>query len=233
MDSFTTDKDHDCCHCEVHSDLFSILTPDEKELIKKNKTTVSFRAGEMIRKQGVQLTHVISLSNGLAKVYLEGINNQNAIIRIVKPTNFVGGPGLYYDNLHHFSISALTESTVCFIDAAVFKILIVQNKEFAKKFMEDFSKNVLSVYNRLVYLTQKQMPGRMADTLLYLIHEVFQTLKFSSHLSKQDLADLSGMSRESAIKVLREFQKDMIIRLSDKELEILNKDALQRISKTG
>jgi CRP/FNR family transcriptional regulator len=77
------------------------------------------------------------------------------------------------------------------------------------------------------------MPGRMADTLLYLFNEVFDSRKFTPYLSKQDLADLSGMSKDSAIKILREFQKDMIIRLSDKEIEILNKDALQRISKTG
>jgi CRP/FNR family transcriptional regulator len=233
MNSIVIGADHDCCHCEVHSPLFCLLTPEEMKLLKKNKTTVSFRAGETIRKQGVQLTHVISLNSGMAKVYLEGINNQNAIIRIVKPTNFIGGPGLYYDQLHHYSVTALTDSTVCFIDATIFKDLIEKNHEFAKKFLEDFSKNVLSVYNRLVYLTQKHMHGRMADTLLYLIHEIYLSHKFTLYLSKQDLAELSGLSKDSAIKILREFQKDGIINYSDKELEILNEDSLQRISRTG
>jgi CRP/FNR family transcriptional regulator len=209
------------------------LTPEEIELLKKYKTTVSFQVGETIRKQGIQLTHVISLNCGLAKVYLEGSNHQNTIIRIVKPTSFIGGPGLYYDNLHHYSITALTESTVCFIDATIFKSLIEQNKEFAKKFMEDFSKNVLSVYSRLVYLTQKQMAGRMADTLFYLFDEVFESRKFTSYLSKNDLADLSGMSKDSAVKVLREFQKEGIILCNGDEMELLDTDALRRISKTG
>jgi CRP/FNR family transcriptional regulator len=77
------------------------------------------------------------------------------------------------------------------------------------------------------------MPGRMADTLLYLFNEVFDSRKFTPYLSKQDIADLSGMSKDSAIKILREFQKDGIINYSDKELKILKEDVLQRISRTG
>jgi CRP/FNR family transcriptional regulator len=77
------------------------------------------------------------------------------------------------------------------------------------------------------------MPGRMADALLYLFEEIFNSPKFDMVFSKQDLADISGMSKDGAIKVLREFQNEGIIRISDHEMELIDAGALKKISRIG
>ena len=77
------------------------------------------------------------------------------------------------------------------------------------------------------------MPGRMADALLYLHDEIFQRLKFPMIISRFELSELSAMSRESAVKLLRDFQKEGLIRISDHELEILDLDSLRKISHIG
>lgn len=233
MQDYLEKSELNCNSCEFKSPIFKFLSNEELALIHQNKTTVVFKPGETIRKQGTVMTHVISLNSGLAKLYLEGIRQRNAILRLVKPTNFIGGPGVYLDLMHHFTITALIESSVCFIDIQVFKNIIKQNNSFAEEFMKDFSQNTLSVYNRLIYLTQKQMPGRMSDTLLYLFDEIFQSNKFPLLISKRDLADLSAMSKDSAVKVLREFQNEGIIRVTDHEMELINAEALKKISKIG
>jgi CRP/FNR family transcriptional regulator, polysaccharide utilization system transcription regulator len=222
-----------CIDCPYRSPLFRLLNNEELELIQANKVTVRFKKGETIRKQGTFMSHVLSLNSGLAKLYLEGLEDRNAILRIVKPTSFIGGPGIYLDQRHHFTVTALMDTTICFIDTLVFKNIISQNPEFAEEFMKDFSRGILSVYNRLIFLTQKQMPGRMADALLYLSEEIFESTKFEMVVSRQDLAELSGMSRDSAVKVLRGFQNDHIIRISEHELELLDPEALKKISKIG
>jgi len=215
------------------SELFCLLNPEELQLVDANKVQVNFKAGETIKKQGTFMSHVLSVNSGLAKLYIEGIEGRSAILRIVKPTSFIGGPGIYYDQRHHFSISAILDSSVCFIDLQVFKKVLSGNQKFAEEFLKDFSKDVLNVYNRLIYLTQKQMPGRMADALLYLHDEIFQRPKFPMVLSRFDLAELSAMSRESAVKVLRDFQKEGYLRISDHEMEILDLEALHKISRIG
>ena len=222
-----------CMNCSCKSALFCLLTNEELEMVDKNRLNVVFKPGETIRKQGTQMTHVISVSSGMAKLYLEGIESRNAILRIVKPTNFIGGPGVYLDQMHHYTVMALTESSVCFIDLNVIKEVIRRNNRFAEEFMKDFSRNTLNVYNRLICLTQKQMPGRMADSLLYLFEDIFRSDHFPMLLTKQDLADLSAMSRDSAIKILRSFEHEGIIRFSDKELLLADHDALKRISRIG
>ncbi len=220
-------------NCSCKSSLFSLLTRDELEMVEKSRLNVVFKPGETIRKQGTQMTHVISVSSGMAKLYLEGIESRNAILRIVRPTNFIGGPGIYLDQMHHYTVMALMESSVCFIDMNVFKEIIRRNTGFAEEFMKDFSRNTLNVYNRLLYLTQKQMPGRMADSLLYLFEEIFESDHFPMLLSKQDLADLSAMSRDSAVKILRSFEREGIIRFDEKELKLLDHESLRKISRIG
>jgi CRP/FNR family transcriptional regulator, polysaccharide utilization system transcription regulator len=233
MENNCQNPERHCIGCEFKSPLFCFLSDDEQLHIDKNKITVNFNKGETIKKQGTYMSHVLSVNSGLAKLYLEGIEQRNAIIRIVKPTNFIGGPGIYLDQRHHYSVTALTNTTVCFIDVNVFKEIIDRNKQFSNEFMKDFSKGILSVYNRLLYLTQKQMPGRMADTLIYLFDEIFESSKFTMYLSRQDISELSGMSKDSAIKILREFQNDRIINLTDREMELLDPEALHRISRIG
>jgi len=225
--------DRSCLGCEVKSPLFCFLNDEELAFIQKNKITVKFQKGETIRKQGTFMSHVISVNSGLAKLYLEGIEQRNAIIRIVKPTNFIGGPGIYLDQRHHYTVTALMDTTVCFIDVVIFKEIIDTNKIFAHEFMKDFSRNILSVYNRLLYLTQKQMRGRMADSLLYLFEDIFQAQKFPAYLSRQDLADLSGMSKDSASKVLREFHTEGIINLTEQDMELLDPEKLHKVSRIG
>ena len=233
MINFNDPSSRNCSNCCFRSPLFNYLGEAELELVQKNKISVLFKKGEIIRKQGTFMTHVLSVNSGLAKVYLEGVNDTNMILRILKPTTFIGGPGIYADQIHHFSVSALVDTIVCFIDLQVFKVIIDTNKEFAHEFLKDFSLNVISVYQRLVNLTNKQMPGRMADTLIYLFDEIFQNRKVNLLLSKQDFADLSGMSKESAIKVLREFQNEGIIQITNTEIELLDPEALRKISRVG
>ena len=179
------------------------------------------------------MNNVISVNSGLAKLYLEGIEHRNVIVRIVKATNFIGGPGLYLDQQHHFSVMALVDTVVCFIDLNIFKEIIATNRMFQEEFMKDFSRSVLSVYNRIISLTQKQIPGRMADTLIYLMDEIFGSSSFEMVLNRQDLADLSAMSKDSAVKVLRQFENEKIIKINSKTIEITDPGALKMISKIG
>ncbi|MGB4205336.1 MAG: Crp/Fnr family transcriptional regulator [Bacteroidales bacterium] len=224
---------HSCLGCEFKSPLFSHLSNEELEAVRKNRLSVVFNKGEIIRKQGTHLSHIIVISTGLAKVYIEGSTGRNSIINIVKPVTFVGGPGIFLDQIHHYSIAALIDTRVCFIDINVFKHLIDTNKQFANNLLKNFSQIMLDIYNRLINLTQKQMAGRMADALIYLFEDIFVSSKIDSSISKQDLAELSGMAKESAVKVLRDFHNAGYISISDSEILLLNIEALKRVSRTG
>ncbi|MCF8379582.1 MAG: Crp/Fnr family transcriptional regulator [Bacteroidales bacterium] len=222
----------DCFDCASKSPMFELLSKEELQLINDNKFEVKFRKGEMIRKQGTFLSHVITINSGLAKLYIEGLHGKNLILRIIKTKSFIGGPGMYYDQRHHYSVIALVDLSACFIDMKIFKQVIHTNQEFANEFMKEFSKTMLLTYDRLISLTHKNTVGRMAEALLYLANDIFEINKLDPVISKTDLADLTGMAKDSAVKILREFKEEKLISL-DQGIEILNPQALVKISEFG
>jgi len=77
------------------------------------------------------------------------------------------------------------------------------------------------------------MPGRVADTLLYLKNDVFKTNPFTVSLTRQDLADMSNMTKESLVRILPQFKSSGLIKTQGNTIEILDESRLQEISKKG
>ena len=218
-----------CNFCSMKSPMFELLTRDELDLITETKKRVLFKSGETIVKQGAPLSHVISFTSGLAKVYIEGSGNRNLILQFVKPTQFLGSPGIYVDSIHYFSVVAVRDSSVCFIDIEVFKKIIRENSDFAEAFMKDVSSNGIFNYERFISLTHKNMPGRIADGLIYLGENIFSKDGLIS-ISKQDLAEFTGMSKDSVILTIKELANDGILEVGSNGIKIINMARLTKIS---
>jgi CRP/FNR family transcriptional regulator len=222
-----------CATCKDKADIFSCLCQDELDQIDEARIEVHFKSGELIFKQGTPNMHFLCLTQGKVKTYIEGFNNKNLILSIVKPIEYILGPGIYADQMHHFSAMAIEDSVACLVDMLTFKKLIRTNPDFAEDFLRKVSLQSIYNYDLFISLTQKQMPGRIADVLLYLKNKVYNTNPFHTTLSRQDLADMSGMSKESAIRILREFKDENIIQVNGNDFEILDIDHLNKISQTG
>jgi len=222
-----------CCDCSRKSPLFQTLNDDELEYISKHKIPVSYKAGETIVKQNSPLTHVISFTSGIAKVYIEGPMNKNLILHFLKPTQFLGGPGIYIDRKHHFSVMAIEDSTVCFIEIEKFKELMQKNFQFAEAFIKYISGNGIFNYDRFISLTQKNMQGRVADALIYLHDDIFNDKDHLIKVSRYDMAEYTGMSKDSLIRILKEFREEGLIDCSDDHIKIMAMDRILSISQHG
>lgn len=213
--------------------MFEHLNEEELDLINKHRYEAKFKAGEIIFKQGSPSAHIVSFSTGLAKLYIEANNHKDVIISIVKPTSLIGGPGLYLDARHKYSLAALTDAMVCFIDAELFKELVKNNHEFAQALIADISLKDLRLMQRLANISVKQSHGRLAEVLLYLSENIFKHNEFDIILSRQELADMTGMSKEGAIRILKEFKDSEIIECKNQDIKILDKKRLWEVSLNG
>jgi CRP/FNR family transcriptional regulator len=222
-----------CIGCKDRADIFGCLCQSELNLIDERRIEVHFKAGELIFKQGTPNMHFLCLTQGKVKTYIEGYDNKNLILSIVKPVEYILGPGIYADQMHYFSAMAIEDSVACLVDLETFKSLIRNNTDFAEDFLKKISIQSIYNYELFISLTQKQMPGRIADVLIYLKDKVYESNPFHTTLSRQDLADMSGMSKESAIRILREFKDEGIIQVNGNNFEILNPEHLLKISHTG
>lgn len=231
-------KDRCCSRCfdgenGGEDSIFNSLTTEELELLVKEKRHVHFKAGETILKQNTSASHVVCIKRGLAKIIAEGEGDKKLILRLVSAHSILTGGGIFIEEVRHFTVQAVTEIECCFIDSDKIFELVTKNSKFAFELLKLNNKQNVQILNNLVGITQKYMPGRVADLLLYLKNEIFQSNPFNTHLSRQELADMCGMTMESFIRILKEFKSSDIITVDGTNMHILDEEALTRISKKG
>jgi len=215
------------CRC------FETLTPEESKLVEANSVLVEYKKGEVICKRGSLATHIIFLESGLAKIYLEdGVNT--LVLKILPEKNLIGLATVSDEiNTFEYSVMAYVDSVIRQIEINVFKKLLSENAAFAKEVIEIISANSVQIYSRFFCLTHKQSFGRLADILLCLSDRVFKNEEFELPLSRKDLAELSGLSAENVIRMLKKFREEGLVGLDGKRVKVLDYDRLKRISETG
>ena len=222
-----------CVSFIYENSCFDLLTPDEKQLVDSKSVLVNYKKGEMICKQGSFASHMMYLEKGLVKIYLEG-NPKDLILTLTPQKNLMGLQALYEgNNTFLYSISTYTESVVRLIDIQIFKQLLKQNPIFAYRILNIVNESTSQSYGRFFSLTQKQLHGRLADILLCLSRKIFKSEAFDLPLSRSDLSDLTSMSTESVIRIMKDFKDDGIIDINNKSITLLDVERLDRISEKG
>lgn len=217
----------------THFSCFDLLTEDEKHFVDANRLVVNFKKGEIIGKQGSFASHIIFLNEGLVKVYLEG-NPKDLILKIVPSNHLIGLPSIYDGNNRFiYSVATYSDSVVSLIDISLFKQLLGLNSQFALRVINILNEDTALIYGRFFCLTMKQSHGRVADILLCLAKRVYKTNTFNLAISRSDMADLTGLSSESVIRILKEFKDNGLISITGKDFKIIDIARLEKISQLG
>ena len=225
-----TDKDF---ICDIKAPCFQMLSPEELELVRESKTQVLFRKGDNLSKQGAFASYILFVIKGLAKQYIEGDGIKNFNLRIIKPGEFVGLSTVFTKNTFSYSSIALTDCQVLLVENDVVENIIRKNSSFGFNITKRYCEQNANLFSTISSIIYKQMNGRMADTLLYLNSFKTENAEIFQLLSRKDIADFAGVSTESAVKLLKTFEKDGYLVLNEKDIEILNSEALKQISKRG
>lgn len=218
---------HHQCRC------FEKLTEEQMDFLNENSVKIKYRKGEVICKQGGFVSHVMYMEKGLTKVFLENGSN-TLVLRVIPDGNFLGLSSLSEQHAN-FPYSAMTymDSEITQIDVHAFRKLMEINTGFVKEIIDILSANSIQIYGRFFCLTYKQAFGRLADILLCLSDRIFKGPEFDLPLSRKELAELSGMSAETVIRMLKEFNAEKLIRVDGKSIEVLDYYRLKQISETG
>jgi len=222
-----------CETCLVRWKGFEHLTKTELQMINENRYEATFKPGEIMIKQGSPASNALFLASGMGKSYIEGIRGRNFIMSIVQSGRLIMGPGAYVNSRYTYSVAAISFVQACFIHFDIFRQLVKTNGDFAEALLEDISAKSLRSHVRMVNLTQKKMPGRLADVLLYFADEIFHSDDYEMILSRQELGEMTNMAKESVVRILKGMEKSGVIDSTSSRISILDKDKLLMISEKG
>lgn len=222
-----------CKVCTLKSLLFTKMTDDELDYVSDFRKEFVYTKGEKIIEEGSPIKEFLYLKKGLVKLVKQGENKRERIISIARPLDFVSLISTFSDKYYQFSITALEESTVCTINLDSIKEVIRKNGLFALELMEHISRSSNFVIQSTYDIDDKHLRGRIAYILLWFSNKIYHSNMFVLPISRKEIGELINMTTENVIRILSEFRKDGLIKIDGKTLDILNKEMLEKLSKSG
>jgi CRP-like cAMP-binding protein len=208
------------------------LTENEFENLSSHIHSVSYKKGDVIYRQDTPSDYLGYIKSGLVKTFIR--KKDREFIYDIKPAGaFLGMMSVFSRREMRYSTGAIQETEIYHIRSGPLWEIVQVNPEFAQYLITYLSGRGLSFYQRHIDILTKQLPGKIADVLLFFSRSVFHSDTFIFPLSRKELAGLTGTRKESVIRTLNEFKHDKIIELQGKKVTILSFDIIEKLSEFG
>ncbi|MDD2196923.1 MAG: Crp/Fnr family transcriptional regulator [Bacteroidales bacterium] len=211
----------------------SVLLPDERDKLYSSTNKIEYSKRDIIIKQSARVSEIPLVLSGIVKISREMRRGKNVILRIGQPGTFLGLSSIFGSDVYEYSVFALENVSVRFVDIETFSWLIKKNGLFGMEVVKQISADSIFNINRLSGLLYKQLPGRVADIILYFSEDIFKNETFSIPLTRQELAELAGTTKESLIRTLSEFKHDKIIDMNRNSFKINSMHIIKTLSRLG
>lgn len=175
------------------------------------------------------------IKTGRIKVYKVSEDGRELIIGIFGDGGIFGDVPVFDGGPYPASAAAMTDSVVWSINRADFERLIRAHPEISLKVIRVLGRRLRQAHNLLRDMALKNVPQRLASLLLKLKEEYGSETASGTvlelPLSRQDMAELIGVSRETATRELSKFAKAGLIEVDGRRITILNEPKLRLWSK--
>jgi len=222
-----------CEQCIVRQ-FSSLKALTKEELLKMAdcKTSYTIKKGEPIFQEGEITKGVFCIKEGVCKLSKLSANGKDQIVKLVKPGELLGQRSMIIDEPANLSAIALEDMEVCFIPRTDVMGFFNNNNQFSMNMMKTICGDLKDADDHMVDMAQKTVKVRLAETLLYLEDTFGKNEDGSLHLqlSREELAGMIGTATESCIRLLSEFNKTGLIKITGKKIFIEDRVKLKRMN---
>ncbi len=210
--------------------VFCNLEGPALEEFNRNKTTNHYKKGQVIFYEGNQAFGVYCILSGRVKLYKTGVDGRQQIVRIAGPGDLLGYRSLFAGEPYHATAESLEEAVICFVDNNTFFPMLAANPKLTVSILKKLSKELRVAEDLATSIAQRSVRERMAELLLMLKQTYGKPTKrgiqIDLELSREEMAEMIGITQETAIRLLSEFKKDGMIDVRERAITILNTKAL-------
>ncbi|NNM95787.1 MAG: Crp/Fnr family transcriptional regulator [Bacteroidia bacterium] len=219
-----TESHIDCKQCKNrYKSIFCDLKEEEVDVLSLGKACKTYKKGEEIFTQGTPPKGIFIINAGKVKISRLADSGNEQIVKMVNSGEILGYRALLSNEMYSSSAVALEVTSICFLPRHLFFRFIEQNATLAGALLKIAASDLKHTERKLVDLSQKTARERIAEALLYLKeiygYEQDQTT-INVILTRGDIANIAGTTRETSIRVLAGLKKDKIIDFSGKSIKV-------------
>src|SRR5262245_3896847 len=215
--------------------IFSRLAPADRRTIAEASRVQRFEKGELIFEQESPSDAFYAIASGRVKIFKMMPNGKDLILEVFGPGDPLGAVAVYMDRPFPASARALEDTTCVIIPRAVFFRLLETQPSLVRGLLLGLTIRLVELTNRLTELTGGRIEPRVARLFLKLASEMGRADRGGTFiplpLSRQELADMTGTTIETCIRIMSRWNKDGIVRTEKDGFVVVDRPALERLSR--
>lgn len=212
---------------------FNLAAADQEKLEKISEASLPLKKGTHIFHQGDPFMSIFTVRAGTLKTYTVTNEGEEQITGFYFPGEIVA-LGSIGTPTHGVSAKALETTTVYEYSFEALQNLSTQVPELRDQLMAAMAKEIRNEQHMMLLLSKKTAEQRVA-TFLYQISERFRLRGYSATIfrltmSRNEIGNYLGLAVETVSRIFTRFQKQQLINVEGKEIEILNLETLFEVS---
>ena len=206
---------------------YTMLTEEEKIFLSQNCSIVDFDSREALFKQGSFAANIYFVVEGYCKLTYQ-LGNKKKIVYIARKGEIIGKDYILMEH-YPYSTHSLIDSKLMVFPKNLFKKICEMNTSFYLKISNKLEFKMRETMDWLINLSFKNVEGAMAMFILKFCNKNYKGI----YLSRAEIAEVIGYSRESIIHTLTKFENEKLIKTKGKDIIIKDLDKLEEIIKYG
>jgi CRP-like cAMP-binding protein len=211
--------------------LFRRVTLEDRERLLSVAAVRDYDRGDHIFHEGDPSDFFIVVVTGRAKVYKHGPDGHDVILEMFGPGGPLGAVAAYESRPYPASAAALEPTSCLLIPRQEFFGLLERHPSLVRGLLGSLSLRLVELTTRLAELTGGRVEVRLARLFLKLADQLGRPERGGVFiplvLGRQELADLTGTTIETAIRTMSRWGKDGVLRTDKDGFVLLDREALE------
>lgn len=225
---------HPCQGCEVRDRaVCGVLDCARLEEFRNLGWTLRLAPGQALFHEGDPATRVFTLTRGTLKLYKLLADGRRQVTGFLRPGDFLG---ISVDDEHAFSAEALEDSQLCWFPRVRFDDFVEEQPTMERELYRMAAHELAAAQQQFVLLGRKTASERLASFLLILSERSELSSRAGPGMvrlpmSRSDIADYLGLTKETVSRVISALKRDRIIRLEALDvIQILDRERLEQLA---
>lgn len=214
--------------------IFRRLAPEDRERIAAAGFVRHYERGDIILAEGDEPDLFVTVMTGHVKVFKQTAAGKDMILDLFGPGDPLGAVAVYEGRAYPASAGAMEPTTCLLIERKAFFQLLEQHPTLVRGLLTGLTLRMVELTNRLSDLTGGHIDARFARMFLKLADHIGRPERggifIPMALSRQELADLTGTTIETGIRIMSRWGKDEVLRTERDGFVVLDRNALEQIS---
>jgi CRP/FNR family transcriptional regulator len=215
------------------SSVFRRLAPDDRQRLAAVSRLKGFTRSDRIFSEGDPADFFYTILSGRVKIYKMTPTGKDVILEIFGPGDPLGAVAAYEGRAFPASATALEDTSCLLIPRGSFFALLEEHPSLVRGLLLGLTHRLVELTNRLTELTGGRVEARFARLFLKLTQNVGKPTAGGTQiplaLSRQELADMTGTTIETCIRIMSRWGKDDIVRTEKEGFVVLDKGALETL----